>query len=134
MLPSRFQVSPESEISASRPTFPSTIHFCRVVSSRQTKTLPLVWRTFHSRDGGGGGSSLTSCAPWASSGFTGRVITISLRLTRKTWAHCVHLTVTPSVGTRASSSSYSVLQRGQLTSIRGPYTGEGKRSKNCGVP
>src|SRR5258706_7739305 len=42
--------------------------------------------------------------------------------TRNTWLHEVHFTVTPLSGTRASSNSYSVLQRGQLTSMSSEKT------------
>jgi hypothetical protein len=83
MLPSRFHWSPASEISSSRETFCSMIHFCSVVSSRKVKVLPFACRTRHSRGrsgspwgvgtGGapasdvgarsGGGGSEGACAP-----------------------------------------------------------------------
>src|SRR5438477_4042106 len=123
MLPSRFHASPVREISSSRLTLRSTIHFCSVVSSLNEKMFPVGWRTFHSREALGGCasgdfagsvSSLTRC------GGGGRVAGgADFLRTRKTWLHEVHFTVTPLSGTRASSNSYSVLQRGQLTSIPG---------------
>ncbi|HSM91655.1 MAG TPA: hypothetical protein VLT47_02145, partial [Anaeromyxobacteraceae bacterium] len=45
MLPSRFHGSPESEISSSRATFCSTIHYWSVVSSLKVKTFPFACRT-----------------------------------------------------------------------------------------
>src|SRR5512133_1982071 len=48
MLPSRFHWSPAREISSSRETFCSTIHFWSVVSSLKVKRFPFDWRTRHS--------------------------------------------------------------------------------------
>jgi len=109
MPPSRFQVSPVRLISSSLWTFRSTIHFWSVVSRRNSKIVPDAWRSRHSRPG------------WLSSvgsGNEGGPFFI-----RKTCAHWVHLTVSPSSGTRASSNSYSVLHCGQLTSMGGRYLG-----------
>lgn len=49
MSPSRFQVSPVREISSSRDTLRSTIHFWRKVRSLKVKVLPLGCRRRHSR-------------------------------------------------------------------------------------
>ena len=49
--------------------------------------------------------------------FEGSVTTSCFFFTLKTWPHDVHLTVTPSSVTRASSSSYSVWHLGQPTSM-----------------
>src|SRR5688572_581690 len=55
--PSRFQVSPVREVSESRVTFCSTIHCCRVVSSRKRWISPLGLRISHRRSPPG------SCPP-----------------------------------------------------------------------
>jgi hypothetical protein len=118
MFPSRFHWSPESEISSSRETFRSTIHFCSVVSSRKVKRLPFAWRTRHSRGSvvwGPGAAEARALASWGSertpgrgaaavagmgvewisSGLTGTVTTSSFFFTRKMCPQLVHRTVSP---------------------------------------
>ncbi len=120
MSPRRFQVSPVTEISSSRETFRSTIHFWSVVSSLKLKMFPLAWRTFHSRgfSGPAGAGCAGGSSTWPpSSGLTGTVTTSAFFFTLKTWLHWVHFTVTPASVIRASSNSYSVLHRSQRTSM-----------------
>ena len=97
MSPSRFQPSPEREISSFGPSCPSVMRRCSSRSDLSTSVELSPRRITHGRD------ALPSGAPG--------------RKTLKRWPQLVHLTVVPRSETSVSSNSYSVLHRSQVTSM-----------------
>lgn len=128
IFPSRFQVFPEREISASRPTIPDAIHCCSVASSRQLFCSPVSRRMSHNRSDVGtelfaaNMESASGCAGRGGSGFalSGAGVGPAAGAAPRTLnrcPQCVHLTVTPPGLSRLSSSSYSVWHFSQRTSM-----------------
>ena len=119
----RRHCSPFEEISSSRVTLRSTIHFWSMVSSRKAQTFPLACLSRHSlagaaREPAGAASSVMGRRSCASSGRRGTVTASAFFMRRKTWPHWAQVTATPDSGTRSSSTRYFALQRSQRTSIR----------------
>ncbi len=96
MSPSRFQPSPEREISSVGKSRPSVMRFCSSLSEVSVSVAPSPRRTTHGRAPSGpapGRNTLNRCPQF------------------------VHLTVVPRSETSVSSNSYSVPQRSQVTSM-----------------
>jgi len=121
MSPRRFHVRPLREISWSRPTLRSTIHFCSVVISRKRSVPPSARRKVQS----GAADNASSGTGWAVSdvgfGVPGVVASRDTPpgITLNTCPQLLHCTGVPAGPTRESSSSYSVAHRLQRTSMTG---------------